>query len=167
MANTFYHTNNLQLLWLTLSSPHLKFNVKVLYVFNQNRTEHTLFLRSHTNIKRNWDYAVSGARLMSHGGHFLLSPSHVIFFVPDAVFISSLPSDRLPPSPTSSSFRFYSSTFFHPFPYHNRLPLSVSHTHLSPSVSYYTHSSVICSMWNLPRTDISSWAAVSEEKCFL
>lgn len=92
----FYRKNNLQLLYLTLRSPRLKFDVKVSFVSDQNCTEHTLFLWSHTHIRRNWDCAVSGARLMSHGGHFLLSPS-LPFFSPSHVIFSSPTLYLFPP----------------------------------------------------------------------
>lgn len=137
-------------------------------------TEHTLFLSSHTH--RNWDYAVSGARLMSHGGHSPLSPIrsplHVFFlslilylFLQPLLIIYYLlrrPCPPVPPpSPTVSLNLSHSLPQLHPsLP--NHLP-SLILTHLSPSVSYYTHSPVICSMWNLPQKDISSWTAVSEK----
>lgn len=149
---------------------------------NKHRA-HTHFLPSHTHTLSHWDCAVSGARLMSHGGHFsslsfsICSPLHeILLFCMLNLFLQSLLINH-PITPSSSSFllshlllRFHFSTFLIAFPSPSLSPpiislLSVLHTYLP--VSCYAHSSLICSMWNLPQKDISSWTERTERNvCF-
>ena len=146
----------------------LKFNVEVFLLFN-GYTQNTHFVFPH----KHWDYSVSGATLMSHGGHFLLSPSLLFALLacdlpvhPLCIcFFTFLIFYHLLSPPLLSHLLLLVLNLYHSIsPTHcspPERPPSLTLTHPPPSVSYYTNSSGISSMWNLPQKDISYWTALS------